>query len=260
MASQSFPARRRENKVTIFKIPGHAPGILTSNRASVRLWRARSPMQVLIVSSLLETIACRKGFFDTLKADLTSRSACFSMTKWGSRSCPPSEASRFSPAVYRTSARKSSAASSARSCFGGLGASPTNNFADQNAECVSLCIAGHLLLPHFSPLPYYNLNKTLWPTLKDFLRKNLIFLERSSEHFLYALYLFGNSYIIKIIDCIGTEEQHGRDQRFYLDTGGILPLGWIGTVSQPILRRWSYSRCVPVRARMCDPGGCGKAV
>ena len=112
----------------------------------------------------------------------------------------------------------------------------------------------------FSPLPYYNLNKTLWPTLKDFLRKNLIFLERSSEHFLYALYLFGNSYIIKTIDCIGTEEQHGRDQRFYLDTGGILPLGWIGTASQPILRRWSYSRCVPVRARMCDPGGCGKAV
>ena len=67
VASQSFPAHRRENKVTIFKIPGHAPGILTSNRASVRLWRARSPMQVLIVSSLLETKACRKDFFDTLK-------------------------------------------------------------------------------------------------------------------------------------------------------------------------------------------------
>ena len=58
VASQSFPARRRENKVKIFKIPGHAPGILTYDRASVRLWHARSPMQVLIVSSLLETKAC----------------------------------------------------------------------------------------------------------------------------------------------------------------------------------------------------------
>ena len=67
VASQSFPAHRRENKVTIFKIPGHAPGISTYDRASVRLWRARSPMQVLIVSSLLETKAYRKDFFDTLK-------------------------------------------------------------------------------------------------------------------------------------------------------------------------------------------------
>ena len=66
-ASQSFPALRREIKVKIFKLPGHAPGILTYDRASVRLWRARSPMQVLIVSSLLETKACRKDLFDTLK-------------------------------------------------------------------------------------------------------------------------------------------------------------------------------------------------
>ena len=78
VASQSFPARKRDNKVTIFKIPGHAPGILTSNRASVRLWRARSPMQVLIVSSLLETKACRKDFFDTQnRPAATGRRAVF---------------------------------------------------------------------------------------------------------------------------------------------------------------------------------------
>ena len=145
--------------------------------------------------------------------------------------------------------------------FWGIGGFPNKQFCRSKCRvCITLHCWPFASSSFFFPLPYYNLNKTLWPTLKDFLRKNLIFLERSSEHFLYALYLFGNSYIIKIIDCIGTEEQHGRDQRFYLDTGGILPLGWIGTVSQPILRRWSYSRCVPVRAHMCDPGGCGKAV
>ena len=46
MASQSFPARRRENKIKIFKIPGHVPGILNYNRASVRRRRARRPMQI----------------------------------------------------------------------------------------------------------------------------------------------------------------------------------------------------------------------
>ena len=60
-ASQSFPARRRENKVINFKIPGHAPGILTYNRASVRLWRARSPMQILLRSklALIESVSKR---------------------------------------------------------------------------------------------------------------------------------------------------------------------------------------------------------
>ena len=61
VASQSFPARRRENKIIILKISGHAPGILNHNRASVRLRRARSPMQVLIVSSLLDTKICLKS-------------------------------------------------------------------------------------------------------------------------------------------------------------------------------------------------------
>ena len=46
MASQSFPARRRENKIKIFKIPGHVPGILNYNQASVRRRRARRPMQI----------------------------------------------------------------------------------------------------------------------------------------------------------------------------------------------------------------------
>ena len=38
-----------------------------------------------------------------------------------------------------------------RSCFWGLGTSPTSNFAEQNAECVPLCIACHLLIPHIFP-------------------------------------------------------------------------------------------------------------
>ena len=60
-ASQSFPARRRENKVRIIKIPGPVPGILNFNRASVRLWRARSPMQILLRSkpALIESVSKR---------------------------------------------------------------------------------------------------------------------------------------------------------------------------------------------------------
>ena len=33
-----------------------------------------------------------------------------------------------------------------------------------------------------------------------------------------------------------------------------------GAVGQPVLRHRTYSRCIPVRALMCDPGGCKKAV
>ena len=60
-ASQSFPARRRENKVRIIKIPGHVPGILNYNRASVRQRRARSPMQILLRSkpALIESVSKR---------------------------------------------------------------------------------------------------------------------------------------------------------------------------------------------------------
>ena len=58
-ASQSFPAHRRENKVRIIKIPGHVPGILNFDRASVCLWHARSPMQILLRSkpALIESVS-----------------------------------------------------------------------------------------------------------------------------------------------------------------------------------------------------------
>ena len=60
-ASQSFPAHRRENKVRIIKIPGHVPGILNFDRASVCLWHARSPMQILLRSkpALIESVSKR---------------------------------------------------------------------------------------------------------------------------------------------------------------------------------------------------------
>ena len=66
-ASQSFPARRRENKVKIRKLQGHVPWILHDNRASVRLRRARSPMQILLRSkqALIESVA--KRLFATQK-------------------------------------------------------------------------------------------------------------------------------------------------------------------------------------------------
>ena len=45
-ASQSFSARRRRNQVIICEQSGHAPDCSHRYRASVRLWRARSPMQI----------------------------------------------------------------------------------------------------------------------------------------------------------------------------------------------------------------------
>ena len=44
-ASQSFSALRRRNQVKICEKSGHVPGFSHFDRASVRLWRARSPMQ-----------------------------------------------------------------------------------------------------------------------------------------------------------------------------------------------------------------------
>ena len=48
-ASQSFPARRRENKMKYAKTKDMCLGFLHFYRASVRLWRARSPMQILFL-------------------------------------------------------------------------------------------------------------------------------------------------------------------------------------------------------------------
>ena len=86
-ASQSFPARRRENKVKIFKIPGHVPGILTYDRASVRLWRARSPMQILLRSkpALIESVS--KRLFRHAEVTPTGVAVLFLRMYFGKKRC-----------------------------------------------------------------------------------------------------------------------------------------------------------------------------
>ena len=63
-----------------------------------------------------------------------------------------------------------------------------------------------------------------------------------------------------VLSIIHAEVRYERDQRLYLHSGGVLPLGRIGAAGQSVLRRGADPRCVPVRAFMGDPGKCGKAV
>ena len=63
-----------------------------------------------------------------------------------------------------------------------------------------------------------------------------------------------------VLSIIHAEVRYERDQRLYLHSGGVLPLGRIGAAGQSVLRRGVDPRCVPVRAFMGDPGKCGKAV
>ena len=63
-----------------------------------------------------------------------------------------------------------------------------------------------------------------------------------------------------VLSIIHAEVRYERDQRLYLHSGGVLPLGCVRAAGQPILRRGADPRRIPVRALMGDPGGRGKAL
>ena len=63
-----------------------------------------------------------------------------------------------------------------------------------------------------------------------------------------------------MLSIIHAEVRYERDQGLYLHSGGVLPLGRVGAAGQPVLRRGTHPRRVPVRALMGDPGKCEETV
>ena len=70
-APQGFSARRRRNEVKICEKSGQAPDFSHFDRASVRPWRARSPMQIpSSIHAPRGLKACRKCFFRQAQASI----------------------------------------------------------------------------------------------------------------------------------------------------------------------------------------------